>query len=52
MISARVDFQEAARNGLGVTEYAPSGEAAQEIRKLWSSIKRRLDRCKIVQRIP
>ena len=46
MISARVDFQEAARNGLGVTEYAPSGDAAEEIRKLWGSVKRRLARGK------
>jgi len=38
MISARVDFQDAARAGLGVTEIAPSGHAAQEIRELWTSI--------------
>jgi chromosome partitioning protein len=41
-LSARVDYQEAARNGLGATEYAPSGPAAEEMRKLWSSMKRRL----------
>jgi chromosome partitioning protein len=41
-LSARVDFQEAARHGLGATEFAPSGPAAAEIRKLWSSLKRRL----------
>jgi chromosome partitioning protein len=41
-LSARVDYQEAARHGLGATEYAPSGPAAAEIRKLWSSLKRRL----------
>ncbi len=41
-ISARVDFQDAAKLGLGVTEYAPSGEAAGELRKLWSSVRRRL----------
>lgn len=44
LISARVDFQEAARSGLGVTECAPSGVAADEMRALWSSIKRRLNK--------
>jgi chromosome partitioning protein len=41
-LSARVDYQEAARHGLGPTEFAPSGPAAEEIRKLWRSLKRRL----------
>ncbi|QLP98210.1 MAG: ParA family protein [Rhodoblastus sp.] len=41
-LSARVDYQEAARHGLGATEYAPSGPAAAEVRKLWASLKRRL----------
>jgi len=45
-ISARVDFQEAARYGLGVTEYAPSSEAATEMRALWQSTKRRLAKAK------
>jgi chromosome partitioning protein len=45
-ISSRVDFQEAARYGLGVTEYAPSSEAADEMRKLWQSVKRRLAKSK------
>ncbi len=44
LILTRVDFQEAARAGLGVTEWHPSGAAAQEIRAMWSSIKRRLAR--------
>ena len=44
LVSARVDFQEAAREGLGVTELAPSGVAADEMRALWSSIKRRLNK--------
>lgn len=44
MISARVDFQEAARLGLGVTEVSPSGLASEEMRKLWSSLKRRIAR--------
>jgi chromosome partitioning protein len=38
-ISARVDFQDAARTGLGVTEINRHGQAAAEIRQLWSSIK-------------
>ncbi len=42
LVSARVDYQEAARTGLGVTEWNPDGVAADEMRKLWSSIKRRL----------
>ncbi|MFY9831517.1 MAG: ParA family protein [Methylocystis sp.] len=42
MVSARVDYQEAARNGLGVAELHPSSVAAQEMRELWASVKRRL----------
>ncbi len=42
MISARVDYQEAARHGLGVAELHPSSVAAQEMRVLWASVKRRL----------
>jgi chromosome partitioning protein len=42
LVSARVDYQEAARLGLGVGEHNPDGVAAQEMRDLWSSIKRRL----------
>ncbi|PPD46609.1 MAG: ATPase [Methylocystis sp.] len=42
LVSARVDYQEAARLGLGVSEYNPDGVAAQEMRELWGSIKRRL----------
>ena len=41
-ISARVDFQEAARHGYGVTELNPWGAASEEIQKLWGSLKRRL----------
>ncbi|MGL4325498.1 MAG: AAA family ATPase [Beijerinckiaceae bacterium] len=47
LISARVDHQDAARNGLGVTEYAPSSEAADEMRKLWNSVKRRIGKSKV-----
>lgn len=44
LVSARVDYQEAARLGLGVAEYNPDGVAAQEMKELWGSIKRRLKR--------
>jgi chromosome partitioning protein len=44
LVSARVDYQEAARLGLGVSEYNPDGVAAQEMKELWGSIKRRLKR--------
>lgn len=42
LVTARVDYQEAARLGLGVSELHPDGAAAQEMRELWSSVKRRL----------
>ena len=44
LVAARVDYQEASRNGLGVTEWAPSGAAADEMRQLWRNIKRRMTR--------
>ncbi|MGD0561576.1 MAG: ParA family protein [Roseiarcus sp.] len=46
LVLARVDYQEAARHGLGVTEINPHGAAAQEMRALWASLKRRLARGK------
>jgi chromosome partitioning protein len=46
LIQARVDYQEAARHGLGVTEINPHGASAGEMKALWSSIKRRLARGK------
>jgi chromosome partitioning protein len=42
LILTRVDYQEAARHGWGVTELNPYGPAAQEMHGLWRSIKRRL----------
>ncbi len=36
MLSARMDFQDAISAGLGVTEYAREGRAAQEIKSLWN----------------
>jgi chromosome partitioning protein len=38
-ILARMEYQEAARQGRGVTELNPCGAAAQEMRGLWRSIK-------------
>jgi len=45
-VCSRVDYQEAAREGMGVTEIEPYGKAADEIRQLWTSVKRRLSRLK------
>jgi len=36
MLSARMDYQDAIAAGLGVTEYAAGGRAAQEMKALWS----------------
>ena len=44
LVLARVDYQEAARRGWGVSELNPHGAAAGEMRALWSSVKRRLNR--------
>jgi chromosome partitioning protein len=49
-VGARVDYQEAARDGLGVTEI--DGKAAEEIRQLWRSLKSRLARCKPIDPRP
>jgi chromosome partitioning protein len=46
LVSTRVDYQEAARHGLGVTELNPHGVAAEEMRDLWASVKRRVARGK------
>ena len=42
LVGARVDYQEAARLGYGVSEVNPHGLAADEMRKLWASIKKRM----------
>ena len=42
MIASRVDYQTAAVTGRGVTELNPQGKAAEEMRELWASVKRRL----------
>ena len=41
-IALRNDHQDALGAGLGVTEYAPDGKAAEEIGALWGWIKRKL----------
>ena len=46
LILSRVDYQEAARQGKGVSEINPGGAAAAEMKALWSSIKRRMARGK------
>lgn len=47
LILARVEYQEAARHGGGVTELYPYSAAAQEMRGLWQSIERRLAQAKV-----
>ncbi|SDR60290.1 chromosome partitioning protein [Rhizobiales bacterium GAS191] len=47
MITARVDYQEAIRCGLGPTEINPTGDAAEEMRQLFMSVRRRLARVKV-----
>lgn len=42
VITQRADHQDALASGLGVTEYAPDGKAAEEIRALWDWIKRKM----------
>lgn len=42
MLTARMDFQDAMGAGLGVTEFARGGRAAQEIEALWSWIRGQL----------
>jgi chromosome partitioning protein len=46
-ILARVEYQEAARHGRGVTELNPYGAAAREMRDLWQSINRRLAQAQV-----
>src|ERR1700691_4071320 len=43
MLAARMDFQDAIAAGLGVTEYAREGRAAQEIETLWRWIRTQLE---------
>lgn len=41
-LTQRVDYQDALLGGQGVTEFAPAGKAAGEIRALWAWIEQRL----------
>jgi cellulose biosynthesis protein BcsQ len=43
MLSARIDFQDAIAAGLGVTEHAREGRAAQEIEALWGWVRAQLE---------
>ena len=43
LVAARADYQEAARKGLGVTEYNSTGAAAAEMRALWRGVSDRLN---------
>lgn len=49
MITARVDYQEAMLRGSGPTEMDAGGAAAEEIRQLWQSLRRRVARAKLNQ---
>ncbi len=48
-IVLRNDHQDAIGMGQGVTEFNPSGQAAQEVRKLWSWIEKRMQVSKHVK---
>ncbi len=50
LIAARVAYQEAAREGMGPTELEPDGKAAEEMRVLWASLKRRMARVKTAEK--
>jgi chromosome partitioning protein len=44
MVMQRAAHQDAFASGLGVTEYEPAGKAAEEVRWLWKSIKKDMER--------
>jgi chromosome partitioning protein len=46
MLYARMDFQDAIGAGLGVTEFARGGRAAQETEALWSWARAQFDRAR------
>lgn len=50
LIAMRVAYQEAAREGMGPTELEPEGKAAEEMRVLWASLKRRMARVKTAEK--
>ncbi len=43
LLYARMDFQDAIAAGLGVTEYARNGRAAQEVGALWNWVRAQFD---------
>ena len=49
LVASRVAYQEAAREGMGPTELEPDGKAAEEMRTLWGSLKKRLAKMKAMQ---
>ena len=52
LVASRVAYQEAAREGMGTTELEPDGKAADEMRTLWASMKRRLSQTKSIEKAP
>ncbi|MCJ2012326.1 ParA family protein [Methylobacterium sp. J-076] len=43
LLLLRNDYQDAFASGMGVTEYAPDGKAADEARQLWSWVKAQME---------
>lgn len=43
MVAQRADHLDAIALGLGVTEFQPSGKAAEEVRQLWAWAKKRME---------
>lgn len=42
-MATRADYQDSVASGLGVTEYAPQGKAAEEVRQLWAWVHKQLN---------
>ena len=51
-VVARNDHQDAIGMGLGVTEFNPGGQAADEIRRLWAWVERRTQQTDADRRVP
>lgn len=47
MLAARMDFQDAIAAGLGVTEHARNGRAAQEVAELWAWISSQVGKAQL-----
>jgi chromosome partitioning protein len=52
MVAARIDYQDAIAAGLGVTEHARDGRAAQEIAGLWNWVRAQLEAIEREKRTP